>query len=123
MLVLKVLQFSMNNFSLSRPAKFQNLFYYRIKKSILRRGDVVKSKWQKAALKIKLRNAAEANAAAASETGTGSSKRGSKKKSKRQVTVVDIARLAVADRDSNIPVDAENDDDVHFENVEEKTSL
>ena len=100
-----------------------------MKQSILRRGDQVTSRWRRAALKIKLRNAAEANAAVAATGGAddnGKGRKGSKRHAKRQVTVVDIARLAVADRDSNIPPDAENvgDDVVQVDvDVNEKTSL
>lgn len=80
---------------------------FRIKQSILRRGDVVASRWRRAALKVKLQNATAARSG---------SKTSVTERPKSKVTIRDIARLAVAERDSNLPSDEEDD-------IEEKTSL
>lgn len=82
----------------------------RIKQSILRRGDVVANRWRRAALKVKLRNAAEAAAVAKATKSGKDGDEGGRPRSK--VTIVDIARLAVADRDSNVPSEAEDEDSV-----------
>lgn len=56
-------------------------------------------------MKVKLREAAEQAARANGD------KESSDKRPASKVTIADIARLAVADRDSNLPSEAESDDD------------
>ena len=80
------------------------IIIFRIKQSILQRGNVVASRWRRAALKTKLQNAAQYAAA----QSKGKDHPDGRPKSK--VTMVDIARLVVADRDSRAPSDDENDE-------------
>lgn len=56
-------------------------------------------------MKVKLREAAEQAAR------TNVDKDSSDKRPASKVTIADIARLAVADRDSNLPSEAGSDDD------------
>ena len=67
-----------------------------MKKSILQRGNVVANKWRRTALLAKLKNAASSNSADETD-GRPSSKIG----------FVDVARLAMADRNSNAPSEDE----------------
>ena len=78
------------------------MFLFRLKKSILHRGSVVANRWKKTALLARLKNAAQV--AAASEQGDKTDGRPTSK-----VTMVDIARLAMADRNSNVPSEDEDD--------------
>ncbi|XP_053386467.1 chitin synthase chs-2-like isoform X2 [Mercenaria mercenaria] len=78
----------------------------RLKQSILQRGNVVTSRWKRAALKAKLRSAAE------QVTKNSTDKEVPDGRPRSKVTMLDIARLAVADRDSNVPSEAESEDEV-----------
>ncbi|XP_060570333.1 chitin synthase chs-2-like [Ruditapes philippinarum] len=84
----------------------------RLKQSILQRGNVVTSRWRRAALKAKLRAAAEQ----AANNGNKDTPDG---KPKTKVSILDITRLAVADRDSNVPSPSESDDEL----VDQKSRL
>ena len=79
-----------------------HMFLFRLKKSILHRGSVVANRWKKTALLARLKNAAQVAAASGQEDKTDG-------RPPSKVTMVDIARLAMADRNSNVP--SEDDDD------------
>ena len=94
------------------------IFFYfsytnSLKQSILQRGNVVTSRWRRAALKAKLRAAAE-------QAADNENKDSPDGKPKSKVSMLDITRLAVAERDSNVPSPAESDDD---EIVEQRSKL
>ena len=73
------------------------MFSFRLKKSILHRGSVVANRWKKTALLARMKNAASRQV---DETdGRPTSK----------VTMVDIAQLVIADRNSNVPSEEDND--------------
>ncbi|XP_052237923.1 chitin synthase chs-2-like [Dreissena polymorpha] len=75
----------------------------RIKSAIVQRGEVVANRWRKAALRAKIQSSTVPSSGSAQD------------RPKSKVTVNDIARLAVAERDSNIPSDTESDNDVPVE--------
>jgi hypothetical protein len=85
---------------------------FRIKQSILQRGNVVASRWRRAALKAKLKNAAEQAVKNAGKDMPDS-------RPACKVTIADIAKLAVAERDSNLPSETESDSGV----VDQKSKL
>ncbi|WAR10037.1 CHS2-like protein [Mya arenaria] len=84
----------------------------KIKQSILKRGNVVAKRWQRAALRAKIQNARDSAERGATGNEATDGADGGGYAVPRKVTIADIAQLAVVDNESNAPSETESEGEV-----------